>query len=366
MAELAGVITIVAAIIPVVKGIVGLIGSRLSEPHTPRNAATLRTDIVCVGVILDSLYKRVHQKALSRVLASKLDVTAIWRIAEAQLLFDDLKARLTRAKQYPFNKDETDYYIGEIESFQSFVMLVLAFGPEYFSALEVHMANCSRNVDAIDNLSAITARKLGGGMAVTGQKFRDTFDDVVGKANRLLIDATGNPEQTVVARDWTQLGGSQVESETQIPEGAELVYETLAKLRATGDEEPEQLAAILDEVPSKWLDEQPDKHPAASQLEYVVPRKGSIPKPHVPHVLPERKLYIPDVFASPSEKEDESFLSDAFLKRTVVNPWIAQRKQDEEITPANILTRAQKADEFPDLWSVEENQAWKVRAMDGA
>jgi len=241
-------------------------------------------------------------------------------------------------------------------------MLVLAFGPEYFSALKVYMANCSPNIDAIGNIGAITARKLDGATAVTGQKFRDTFADVMGKANRLLKDATGNPEQSVVARDWTQLGGSQIESETQIAEDAELVYETLSKLRVTGDEEPEQLATILDDVPSKWLDDQPDKNPgAAPQLEHFMPGKGDvILKPHVPHVLPEKELYLPDVFSSPSEREDESFPSDAFLRRTVVNPWIAQRKQDEEITPTNVLIRAQKAEEFPDLWSMEENQVWKL------
>ena len=240
-------------------------------------------------------------------------------------------------------------------------MLVLAFGPEYFSALKVDMANCSRNVDAIDNISAITARKLDGGTAVTGQKFRDTFADVMGEANRLLTDATGNPEQTVVARDWTQLGGSQIESETQIAEDAELVYETLSKLRAIGDEEPQELATILDDVPSKWLDDQLDKHPEAPQLEHFMPRKEDvILKPHVSHVVREKKMYFPDVFTTPSEKEDESFLSDAFLRRTVINPWIAQRKQDEEITPANVLIRAQKAEEFPDLWSMEENQVWKL------
>ena len=132
MAEISGVRTIVAAIIPVVKEIVGLMGSWLSKPHPPVKAATLRKDIVCIEVILDTLYKRLRQKALSQALASKLDVTAIWRIGEAQMLFDSLKARLTGARQYPFNKEETEYYIGEIQSFQSFVMLVLAIGPEYF------------------------------------------------------------------------------------------------------------------------------------------------------------------------------------------------------------------------------------------
>ena len=83
MAEIPGVITIVAAIIPVVKGIVGLIGSWLSKTHPPLKAATLRKDVVCVEVILDTLYKRLQQKALSDILASKLDVTAIWRIGEA-------------------------------------------------------------------------------------------------------------------------------------------------------------------------------------------------------------------------------------------------------------------------------------------
>ena len=83
MAEIAGVIAIVGAIIPVVNWIVGLIGSLLSKTRPPLKAAILRKEMVCLGVILDTLNKRLQQKALSDILASKLDVTAIWRIGEA-------------------------------------------------------------------------------------------------------------------------------------------------------------------------------------------------------------------------------------------------------------------------------------------